>query len=255
MVIPDTWNDSKTFWERVSHFTVVTRRVHGRDLPFVVEPTRRDSIYACTVDDVATVFSAAPCRHVAGIEGVILRQPKRKEEIINPVWGRLGYAVEVGPIRGPAVLVEAQSLPMKIRWPARCDLARQQELECLRQEADRVEFDGRHHLLHFGLEAVRAVQLYRTVLHELGHWAQYYEQVQVPSLGDGADRDSLWETYHRRPASERESFAHRYSLELAAELKRRGVIPFARIVHPRRLAAEGLSLRDFIWDQGREAAS
>jgi hypothetical protein len=98
VVIPSSWRDSRAFWQRVSHFAVVTRPVHGRDLPFVVEPTRRDSVYACTVDDIATVLNAAPSRHVAGIEGVILRQPKRKEQILCSVWGRLGYAVEVGPI-------------------------------------------------------------------------------------------------------------------------------------------------------------
>jgi hypothetical protein len=255
MVIPDSWRDSRTFWERVSHFTVVTRPVHGRDLRFVVEPTRRDSVYACTVDDIATVLDAAPARHVAGIEGVILRQPKRKEEILRPVWGRLGYAAEVGPVRGPAILVEAQPIPLRLLWPARCDPGQQQELDCLRQEADRAEFNGRHHVLHFGLAAVRAVQLYRTVLHELGHWAEYYEQVELPSLGDDVERDNLQDAYRRRPRSERESFAHRYSLELAEELKTRGVIPFERIIDPGLLVGEGLSPRDFIWGPGRETIS
>jgi hypothetical protein len=248
MVIPDSWHDSRTFWERVSSFKLVRRSVHGRPLRFVVEPTRLDSLYACTVDDIATVLDAAPSRHVAGIEGVILRQPKRKEEILQPVWGRLGYAVEVGPIRGPAILIEAQSLPLRLHWPARCDPGQQQELDCLRQEADRVEFNGRHHVLQFGLAAVRAVQLYRTVLHELGHWAQYYEQVQVPSLGDDIARDNLLDAYRRRPRCERESFAHRYSLELAADLRRRGIIPFERIVDPGQLIADGLSPQDFIGD-------
>jgi hypothetical protein len=250
MVIPGHWRDSRTFWERLTHFVTVTRPVHGRDLPFVVEPTRRDNVYACTVDDIARVLSASPARHVAGIVGVILRQPKRKEQILSPVWGRLGYAVEVGPIWGPAILVEAQPIPLTVRRPTRCDSLEQQELDCLRREADRVEFTGRHHVLTFGLEAVRAVQLYRTVLHELGHWAQYHEQVQFPSRNEDVDRGALWAAYRRRPVSERESFAHRYSLWLADELKRRGHIPFERLVDPKRLAAEGLSPRDFLLEAG-----
>jgi hypothetical protein len=251
MVIPNNWLDSRTFWERVSHFAVVTRPVHGRDLPFVVEPTRRDSVYACTVDDIATVLGAAPAMHVSGIAGVILRQPKRKEELLAAVWGRLGYATEVGPVRGPAILVEAQPLPLTVPLSARCDPAQQRELDRLRQEADRVEFDGRHHVLHFGLAAVRAVQLYRTVLHELGHWADYYEKVERPSRARGGDRWSeLRDAYFRRPASERESFAHRYACELAQDLKTRGIIPFERILDVDKMAAEGLSRADFICDLG-----
>ena len=94
MVIPDTWRDSRTFWERVSRFGVVTRPVHGRNLPFVVETTRPDCVYACTVEDLARLLGAAPAEHVAGIEGVLLRQPKRKEQLLSPVWDRLGYAVD-----------------------------------------------------------------------------------------------------------------------------------------------------------------
>src|SRR4029077_1158260 len=124
-----------------------------------------DSVYACTVDDIATLLNAAPKAHVFGIQGVILRQPKRKEEALSPAWGRLGYAVEVGPISGAAIVVESCSLPLTLKWPKRLDPPQQQELDRLLQEADRVECSGRHHLLHFGLEAVRTVQLYRTVLH------------------------------------------------------------------------------------------
>lgn len=67
MVIPNDWRDSRVFWERVSHFTVATRSVHGRELPFVVEPTRQDSVFACTVDDIATLLNVAPSEHVFGV--------------------------------------------------------------------------------------------------------------------------------------------------------------------------------------------
>ncbi len=180
MVIPDTWRDSRTFWERLSRYRVVTRPVHGRNLPFVVEATRPDCTYACTVEDLVKLLGAAPAEHVAGIEGVLLRQPKRKEQILSPVWGRLGYAVEVGPIDGPAIIAEACPIPLTLKLPTRLGLAEQQELARLLQEADRVESDGRHHVLHFELAGVRRVQLYRTVLHELGHWVDWHEKVQVP---------------------------------------------------------------------------
>src|SRR5262249_57700544 len=110
--IPSPWRDLRAFWERVTAFTIVRRRVHGRDLPFVVEQIRPGSAHACTVDDVATLLNAAPCDHVAGIAGVILRQPKRKEELLASAWGRLGFAAHVGPISGPAIVLEAHPLPL-----------------------------------------------------------------------------------------------------------------------------------------------
>jgi hypothetical protein len=249
MVIPSNWRDSRTFWQRVSHFAVVTRQVYGRDLHFVVEPTRPDSVYACTVDDIATLLNCVPKVHVFGIQGVILRQPKRKEELLSPAWGRLGYAVEVGPISGAAIVVESCPLPLTVKWSTRLDPPRQQELDRLLQEADRVERNGRQHALHFGLSAVRAAQLYRTVLHELGHWVDCYEKVELPSRAKGGESwHDLWEAYCRRPVSERESFAHRYAHGLAQDLKARGQIPFDRILNLKKMSADGLSEEDFVWN-------
>jgi hypothetical protein len=249
LVIPGNWRDSRSFWQRVSSFTVVTRPVHNRELLFVIEPTRTDSVHACTVDDIARLLNLAPRNHVSGIQGVILRQPKRKEEVISPAWGRLGYAVEVGPISGAAIVLEAFRLPFTLKWPTRLDPPRQQELDRLLLEADRVESNGRHHVLHFGLSAVRRVQLYRTLLHELGHWVDCYEKVEIPSrIEGGATWSELWEAYCRRPVSERESFAHRYACELAQDLMRRRRIPFERMLNEKKLALEGVSRADFISD-------
>lgn len=251
LVIPTDWRDTRSFWERLARFRVVTRPVHGRNLPFVVETTRPDCVYACTVEDLARLFMAAPAEHVFGIKGVILRQPKRKEEILCSVWGRLGYAVEVGPIDGPAIIVEACPVPLTSRWPAKLGVAEQQELERLLLEADGAEHDGRRYILHFGLEGVRRVQLYRTAIHELGHWADWYEKVEVPAR-DGGDWVGLREAYWARPRSERESFAHRYASELAERLRARGTIPFERMMAPKVWAAEGLSLADFVPGAGSD---
>jgi hypothetical protein len=255
LVIPSDWRDLRRYWERLSTFTVVTRPVYCRDLPFVVEPTRADSVYACTIDDIATVLHAAPKAHVAGIQGVVLRQPKRKEEILSPVWGRLGYSAEVGPILGPTIVVEAIRLPLTLRYSARLGVPEQEELKRLLPEADRVEQDGRCRLLHFGLSGVRRVQLYRTVLHELGHWADYFEKVERPSRRKGGDWGALRDAYWQRPANERESFAHRYARELAEGLKARRLIPFERVLSLKQLKADGLSPEDFVWGEGEGRGS
>jgi hypothetical protein len=248
LVIPDSWWDSRSFWERLPGATVVTRSVHGRAMFFVVEPTRAGSVHACTVDDIATVLNATPNSDVFGIQGVILRQPKRKEELLSPAWGRLRYAVEVGPISGVAIVVEACSVPLTLKWSRRLDPPAQEEFERLLREADRVESTNRQHILHFGLEAVQAVQLYRTVLHELGHWVDCLEKVELPARVPGGECwGELWQAYCRGPARERESFAHPYARDLAHDLKTRGLIPFERILILKKLAAEGLSRQDFVW--------
>jgi hypothetical protein len=93
------------------------------------------------------------------------------------------------------------------------------------------------------------VQLYRTVLHELGHWVDCYEKVELPSrASSGESWSELWEVYCRRPVSERESFAHRYAHVLAQDLKARGQIPFERILNHKKLGANGLSKKDFVWN-------
>ncbi len=250
MVIPSHWRDSRVFWERVARFDVVARSVHGADLPFVVERTRTDTVYSCTVDDVARLLNFVPRCDVFGIEGVIFRQPKRKEELLSPVWGRLGYAVEVGPIRGPAILVEAVRLPLKLRWSRRQGPAQQEELDQLMQEADRVESTARHHILHFGWSAARAVQLYRTVLHEVGHWVDYLDRVEIPSRADNAPNWSeLWRAYRQRPVRERESSADRYARAMAHRLGSQRDIPFERALDLKQLTTEGLSATDFVWQQ------
>jgi hypothetical protein len=222
-------------------------------MAFVVERTRADSVYACTVDDIGGMLVLAPAEHVSGnqdlpgIQGVILRQPKRKEAILSSVWGRLGYVANVGPISGPAIVIEAVSVPLSLKWSKHLEPAGQDELRRLQAEADESEFDGRRHILRFGLDAVRGVQLYRTVLHELGHWVDWLEKVETPSVGASDEAwQELCDRYCRRPEAEREAFAHRYANELGENLRARGVIPFERVASRTRMDSDGLDHSDFL---------
>ena len=253
LVIPDSWRDSRTFWEHVTSYCVVTRTVNDRNMQFIVEPTRADAVYACTVDDIATMLRSVPAEHIngndniPGIRGVILRQPKRKEEILSPVWGRLGYAVDVGPLFGPAIVLEAISIPFTVKWSKHLGPTALDELQKLQTEADESEFDGRRHILRFGLDAVRRVQLYRTVLHEVGHWVDYLESVEIP--GDGPDCEAwpgLRKRYDRKPRVDREAFANRYAESLIRDLRASGMVPFERIVSKDQLDADGLAHSDFL---------
>jgi len=94
----------------------------------------------------------------------------------------------------------------------------------------------------------REVQLYRTILHEIGHWVDYLQKVDIPSDRPGADWSELWDRYWQRPTREREAFAHRYADEAGAAHRATGAVPFDRRDDPARMIALGLRPTDFALD-------
>ncbi len=245
MRIPERWKDCRRYWEHLDEYQSTTRTIHGRSVRFVVESTRADCVHACTVDDIAAVMSMVPSKHAADIQGIVLRQPTRKEQQLSPVWGRLGFSTTIGPITGAAILLEATTIPVTVKYGRKLSIESQQELERLRLEADKVHHTGREHVLTFDLAAIRTVQLFRTLLHEIGHWVDYRQNVTIPSASDPDIWLGLWERYWARPSAEREAYAHRYSVESATKLRNRGMIPFERMLNIDQLLQDGLHLNDF----------
>lgn len=249
--VPRLWSDSVVTWDRGHSHTVVTRHVWGRTMPFLIEPTRQDCAHACTVDDIAKVLNLLPKRHINnysyidGIQGIVLRQPTRKEQSLSPVWARLGYCVEVGGVLGPVVFIEAQQIPLAVHWGTSINPSDQRELDRLVDAADDVQHSRRGHDLRFDLAGVRRVQLFHSLPHEIGHWADMYEHVERPGLDDLDQWEPLWDRYFQRPGSEREEFAHRYAENAIAELRQAGAVPFDRKLNADALVAEGLRLEDF----------
>lgn len=252
-VVPRRWRDSRYDWQRVPKSRVVYRVVWGRDMPFLVEPTRSASWHACTVDDVARMLNLLPKRHVnnykgiVGIRGVVFQQPTRKEEQLRGVWGRLCFGVEVNGVSGPVIQLAATETPLRIRWGRHLKPDEQQELERLQSAAASSESDGRHHRMMFDIDAVRRVQLYHTIPHEIGHWADMFEGVELPSLG--ADLDTwkqAWDRYWQRPGHEHEVYADRYATQTVAGLREERHLPFDRMLDLQSLEDEGLRREDFV---------
>jgi len=94
---------------------------------------------------------------------------------------------------------------------------------------------GRQHVFAPSRDAARATQLYRTLLHEIGHWVDWLNKVERPSER-GGDFEKLNDAYFQRPKNEREAFAHRYADETRERLVRLGIIPFERLELRRRSA-------------------
>ncbi|MFN7921381.1 MAG: hypothetical protein U0Q16_14865 [Bryobacteraceae bacterium] len=249
MRIADPSNTQTIFWTRLGKYLVVHRSCGGRDLPFYVEQTRADCVHACTVDDLAAVLNFIPAAHYSTLASVVLRQPKRKEGILEPVWGRLVYWADVGTppdhvAHGPTIIIEARdpARPFWRRKPATPVEAR--ELERLIEHGFLIHETRSRLRVAGSLEAVRRCQLYHTLPHEIGHLVDY--ETKVPEVGDSDEAVDRWlaqqDRYWQHPPREREEFAHRYADETRDRLRKAGHIPFARI---ESWESDGLRTQDF----------
>ncbi|KAA0127613.1 hypothetical protein FY557_12050 [Chryseobacterium sp. SN22] len=79
-------------------------------------------------------------------------------------------------------------------------------------------------------EASMNTQLYRTLLHELGHYVHYLEVVERPESEKKDDemKEARDNFYFRLPQMEKEKFAHQYADCLKQKLTEEKVIPFDR---------------------------
>lgn len=211
LTIPD---GNQVFFQRLGPHTVVELRPQGRSIRLIVENPRRGVFHSCTPDDLQRVLSLIPIDDWTGIESIVLRQPKRKEEVLQPVWGRLSFNFEYQSQAGAAILLEAVDCTKPMRWSRHLDPDDQQEFARLRADGFAITEGKRDYQLRPSLESVRSVQLFRTLLHEVGHWVDYKDR------GD----DLYW-----RDSTERETFAHRYANNLFKKLHSEGLIPFDRM--------------------------
>jgi hypothetical protein len=185
LVIPNSWRDSHVFWEKLEHHRTVTRAVEGREFYILVEETRGDCVHPCTVDDLVHVVQHIPAEDLQGLNLFVLRQPKRKEQILSPVWGRMAYETEFGDHIGPVVILEAIDPSKPVKWPRSLTPGEVTELDRLRQDGHNVRETKRNFILEITVESVRSTQLYRTLLHEIGHWVDYLEKVHGPASASG----------------------------------------------------------------------
>ena len=257
MTIPEVAQGDYRFWERIDTATEVSRTVAGRTLKFFVQPTRADCIHACTVTDIARLISNVPASDGEGLEAIVLRQPRRKEQTLASVWGRLSYAAEFVNERGdvlyggPAIIIEAVNPTEPIKFGKALSLDDAAELERLKSDGHKLRPGDKNHTIEPSPESCRATQLYRTLPHELGHWVDFLEKVERPATMQGVVVETegytrLLDGYHSRPHREKEYFAHDYAERLRKQLAAIGAIPFERQCDRECLIQEGLRLQDFI---------
>ena len=226
MTVPESASDGRLYYEQLKNPVVVSRNVWSEPMKFLVEPTSRGCMHACTPDDVVRVLEQIPWADWLGIETIVFRQPTRKQGLLKPCWGRLAYWADLGRYSGPTVFLEAQDPTRVYRWGSSLNPDDAAELERLRDDGHQVTQTKRDYIIQSSLEAIRATQLFRTIPHEVGH---YVDSVTTPR-----------NKYDSKPQQEKEAFAHRYADDLRRKLAESGRIPFERLDAGLRTGSVGL---------------
>lgn len=231
LTIPTICATSKTFVERLGAYEKLERTINGHNFVFVIEQTRETSKHACTINDLEKIIAHIPLTDYGNLKFIILRQPKRKEETLSPVWGRLIYSYEFENNFFPAIILEAVDYSRKFKWEKRLSVDAQKEIERLKADGHPIKQVGKLYTADYTPENVRNTQLYRTLPHEFGHYAHYLQVVERPAIEDEPIEN--WElrnnNYFKLPKTEKEKFAHAYAERLRRKLVEDGVIPFEQM--------------------------
>lgn len=227
LVIPESWHESKRFYECLKSYVLVTRAVGNRDLHFFVEPTKQNWFYPCTIDDICAILAHCPLDDISVFDFIVLRQPTRKQHILSPVWGRAIFSFDISSYSGTAIILEAQSLA-PIIWGSSIRTEFSREIDRLRADGHEVCRTRRDIKIHVTPNSLRNTLLYRTLLHEIGHHIDYKRW-----------SESEW---CNRTRTEKEDYAYRYADKIFQTLQRKGIVPFKPIFSLQSFEKDRLSL-------------
>ena len=241
LVIPWAWADDRIYYNRLIDPVEIEIKIRSVTTHVIVEPTLDGFTHACTVDDISKLLQMIPVHHIEHIKAFVLRQPKRKEQILAPVWGRLVYRTDVCGHSGPTVYLEAQERQLVQKWSKSLSPDYAKELDRLRRDGHLIETDKRRHTISSNVESIRNTQLFRTLPHEIGHYVDYLTKVEDPCRTDRSNWSVLNDKYHSRPSQEKEAFAHRYGDEFRQRLTSEDLLPFDRMFDPAKIQKMGLN--------------
>ncbi len=247
LVVPERWADYRIFWERLTNPIFHPFINNGHEINLVVEPTKEGYIHACTPHDVIRVLELLKQEHLEEIELLVFRQPKKKEEILKPCWGRFVYYADLGGYSGPAVYLEAIQSDCTIKWSKKLNPYQKKELNSLEADGHRIEKVKRGYEINTSIAAVRNTQLFRTLPHEIGHAVDYLYNSLRPSIQSDSEAEDEYITavYNAKPSLDKEEYAHRYAREFFEKWSKSGALPFARIYGKEELEGMGLNPKWF----------
>ncbi len=247
LVIPERWADYRVFWERLNNPIFHPLSIKGHQITLVIEPPKDGYIHASTPHDVVNVLKLVNQEHLEEIELLVFRQPKKKEEVLKPAWGRFVYYADLGRYSGPAVYLEAIKTGCTIKWSNKLNPYQQKELTSLETDGHSIVKVKRSYEINTTPNAVRNTQLYRTLPHEIGHAVDYLYHSLKPSLQSNSDAEDEFITrvYDSKPSLDKEEYAHRYAREFYSKWSEAGALPFERQYEKEQLEAMGLNPKWF----------
>ncbi len=230
MRIPESWQDKygnySLYYERLELAYVREVLIGDFQTKILYDKPHDGFSYGCSPTDVIKLLTLVS-ESVPTIPDIIaFRQPTRKQRQQFPVWGRFLYSAEFGRNEGTAIVLEAQELGTSLRWSKHMNLEDRAEYERLIGDGHSFVETKRHFEAHFAEDGIRNTKLYRTLLHELGHLADYHQKVLSEETALDPDQAVAADLYFARPTSEREVFAHRFAEDLSRSLRADGKIPF-----------------------------
>lgn len=203
MCIPESRSDRhgnySSFCERWNVADVLDVSIDNQPVKILYEEPRTGFTYGCSPADVLVILQAIGEFMSLLPDFIVFRQPTRKQEMLNPVWGRLRYLTEYDGERGIAIVLEAQPLGGKLRLSKRMGPEDRAEFERLVADGHRFSANKRFFEAEFNEQAVRNTILYRTLLHELGHLADYTQKVLDETTALDRDEDRAFDLYEARP--------------------------------------------------------
>ncbi len=229
--IPFSYQDSKMFYERLGKTSKIIREINGQKMTFIVEQTRKNCCHACTIEDIETILKNISNMYYEGLNTFIFRQPKVKEEIFSPVWGRLIYLYELEKENLPVIILEAANYSKPIIWDRKLSIENQKEFRRLQEDGYDIEENKKKYEIKLTINNVRNTQLYRTFLHELGHYFHFIT--------------TNFDIYENIPKLEKEVFANNFADKMKLNLEVQNIIPFERMLNQDSLLKDGLWLTDF----------
>lgn len=228
LTISTPYGSYQSFYEKLTTYKKESRIINNHEFVFVVEDTRLNSVHACSINDIVKIISNIPVEDYGELKFIVLRQPKRKEQIISSVWGRLVYLYEFEKEDFPAIILESIDKDSQLIWSKKLSVDERKEFERLKNDGHIFEESNKYFTSKIEPEFARNTQLYRTLLHEFGHYVHYLEQVEKPGHEDeGFDEWEKRNDIHvNLPKEEKEKFANNYADKIKSELIKKGVIPF-----------------------------
>lgn len=246
-VVPERWCDYRVFWERLIDPVIFPITIKEHDITFLIEPVKTDYVHACTPADIIKILNLIEEEHLEEIRLVVLRQPKKKEEIIKPIWGRFVYYADLGKYSGPGVYLEAVKINKIIKWSNKLDPYDKKELKALKNDGHEIKTVKRGYEIYTTPISVRNTQLFRTLAHEIGHAVDYLNNSLNPSVKANSETESEYvtEVYNSKPALDKEEYAHRYAKLFYEKYNIKGVLPFDKIYDENSIKELGLNEKWF----------